>query len=347
MYQAHFKLRKNPFAMTPDPNALFATAAHRDALAGLTYAVLDHKGFVVLTGDSGTGKTTVLSRMMRFMPPDRAVFSLVLNPSLDASEFLEAALLDFGLDDIPASKVHRLLLLQRLLTAAQADGKTCVLVVDEAHKLSIEVLEEIRLLTNFENSERKLLQIILSGQTELRELLNRDDLRQLKQRIALRFGLLPLARAEVADYIAFRWMKAGGERQPPFTPDAMDLIAAGSSGIPRLINSLCDNALVLAYGAGDGVVTAQHVGQAARDLDLADASTRESGPSLSGAGPGPVRSQSKLAALNLPRPVSSISELQPLRLRTLERYLPPEPKPSRLTRAMGKLKLLNLERTTS
>lgn len=347
MYQAHFKLRKSPFAMTPDPNFLFNTAAHRDALAGLTYAVLDCKGFVLLTGESGTGKTTVLSRMMRLVPADRAVFSLVLNPTLNASEFLEAALLDFGVESVPVSKVHRLVLLQRLLMAAQSEGKTCVLVVDEAHKLSAEVLEEIRLLTNFENSERKLLQIILSGQTELCELLNRGDLRQLKQRIALRFQLRPLAQMEVTEYIAFRWMKAGAEQQSPFSPEATGVIAAVSAGIPRVINSLCDNALVLAYGNGDAVVTAAHVRQAARDLDLLGESKLISAPASDSTSPGSVLSHSSLPVLNLPRPVSAVSELYPIRLQTLERYLPPEPRPSRLTRAMGKLKLLNLERSAS
>jgi general secretion pathway protein A len=347
MYQAKFRLRKDPFAMTPDPSALFNTTAHRDALAGLTYAVLHHKGFVLLTGESGTGKTTVLSRMMRFIPADRAVFSLILNPTLNPIEFLEAALLDFGVGTVPSSKVHRLLLLQRLLIDAQAEGKSCVLIVDEAHKLSADVLEEIRLLTNFENSERKLMQIILSGQVELCELLNREDLRQLKQRIALRFVLQPLAQSEVGAYLAFRWKKAGGESQAPFSQEAIDTVAAVSAGIPRIVNSVCDNALILAYGMGDPLVTAMHVRQAAVELDL----LRENRPagklSSDVASQAPANSATRVPALGLPQPVSSLSELHSIRLKTLERYLPPEPKPSRLSRAMCKLKLLNLERTTS
>jgi general secretion pathway protein A len=243
--------------------------------------------------------------------------------------------------------VHRLLLLQRLLIDAQAEGKSCVLIVDEAHKLSADVLEEIRLLTNFENSERKLMQIILSGQVELCELLNREDLRQLKQRIALRFVLQPLAQSEVGAYLAFRWKKAGGESQAPFSQEAIDTVAAVSAGIPRIVNSVCDNALILAYGMGDPLVTAMHVRQAAVELDL----LRENQPagklSSDVASQAPANSATRVPALGLPQPVSSLSELHSIRLKTLERYLPPEPKPSRLSRAMCKLKLLNLERTTS
>ncbi len=260
--------------MTPDPAFLYQTSSHREALAALTYGVLEEKGFIVLTGDAGTGKTTLLSRMLRMVPTNRAVFSLILNPMLSPDEFLESALVDFGIADIPPAKIRRLLTFQQFLMAAHSAGRICVLVADEAHKLSSEVLEEIRLLTNFENAERKLLQIILAGQTELRETLNTAGLRQLKQRIAVRCELQPLSRTEVAHYMYFRWARAGGDDHPPFEEAAIHLIADASRGIPRVVNALCDNALALIYATGDRLVTALHAQQIADDLDLDQAGFR-------------------------------------------------------------------------
>src|SRR4051794_36808046 len=146
MYEQFFSLEKKPFGMTPDPAFLFLTAQHREALAGLTYAVLQHKGFVVLTGEAGTGKTTLLSRVLQSLPASRIQFSLILNSTLTPSEFLELALLDFGITDVPPSKAQRLHMLGTLLLQGQREGKVSALIVDEAHKLSTEVLEEIRLL---------------------------------------------------------------------------------------------------------------------------------------------------------------------------------------------------------
>lgn len=254
--------------MTPDPSFLFQTSTHREALAGLVYAVLEKKGFIVLTGDAGTGKTTLLSRMLRTIPSDQAVFSLVLNPTLGVRQFLECVLLDFGIGDVPVSKVHRLLRLQQFVMEAHKGCKTCVLVVDEAHKLSVEVLEEIRLLSNFENAEQKLLQIVLAGQSELRTILNAVELRQLKQRIAVRCELKPLSPSEVYEYMRFRWTKAGSSQVLPFDEDAIRTIATVSGGLPRVINALCDNALVTIFGAGERTVTGPHAREAARDLDL-------------------------------------------------------------------------------
>ncbi len=268
VYASHFGLQKKPFDMTPDPGFLFQTQTHREALAALTYGVLAEKGFITLTGDAGTGKTTLLSRMLRTIPNSSAVFSLILNPTFSPSEFLESALVDFGIRDVPSSKIRRLLTLQQFLTTAHGAGRICVLVADEAHKLSADVLEEIRLLTNFENAERKLLQIVLAGQTELRDTLNTEGLRQLKQRIAVRCELQPLSPVQVAQYMNFRWTRAGGEDGLPFEESAIQMIADASRGIPRVVNSLCDNALNLIYATGEPIVTAAHARQIARDLDL-------------------------------------------------------------------------------
>src|ERR1700733_1740666 len=175
MYTAFFGLTKMPFNMTPDPAFLFLTEQHREALAGLTYAILDRKGFLALSGMAGAGKTTLLAWVLEKLPVTKVRSSVILNPTLTPSEFLELAMLDFGLTDIPTSKAHRLWSLQKFLLAGQREGKVSVLIVDEAHKLSPEVLEEIRLLGNFECADEKLLQVVLIGQSELDEVLNRPD----------------------------------------------------------------------------------------------------------------------------------------------------------------------------
>lgn len=256
--------------MTPDPSFLFQTSGHREALATLLYGVLEEKGFIMLSGDAGTGKTTLLSRMLRMIPSNKVCFSLLLNPTLSPDEFLEAALIDFGIEDIPSSKIRRLLKFQQFLLNARHAGRVCVLVADEAHKLSPAVLEEIRLLTNLENADRKLLQIILAGQTELRTVLNSVDLRQVKQRIAVQCELHPLSNEEVAQYISFRWARAGANNEPPFDEAAIYTIARASGGIPRVINAICDNALNLIYATGEPAVTVSQALQVARDLDLQD-----------------------------------------------------------------------------
>lgn len=269
MYEQHFGLKTAPFSMTPDYAFLLQTAAHREALAGLTYAVLRRKGFCVLMGEAGTGKTTVLQKVLRTLPPERIQLSLIVNPALTRDEFLEAVLLDFGLTNIPASKPRRLLALQEFILAARAEGKTCLLAVDEAHKLTPDLLEEVRLLTNLETSQEKLLQIFLVGQPELSETLNRPDMRQLKQRVAVRLELQPLAETQLSQYLQHRWKCGLGEDRPhPFTPEAVGAIAVASTGIPRIINAICDGALLVAFGMGQHEVDAAIIGQVVKGLDL-------------------------------------------------------------------------------
>src|SRR5262245_16788648 len=229
MYHEFFGLAKAPFNLTPDPEFLYMTDHHREALAGLTYAILARKGFVVLTENAGTGKTTLLTRILEPLPPSRIQPSDILNPTFTPAEFLEAALLDLGFEDIPASKAQRVAKLHKLLWEGNRTGKVTALIVDEAHKLSLDVIEEIRLLGNFESASDKLLQIVLVGQSELDELLNRESLRQFKQRISLRLTIEPLAGTEIEQYIQYRWMKAGGG-QAPFLPDAVLGISQASQG---------------------------------------------------------------------------------------------------------------------
>jgi len=338
MYESFFGLRKNPFIMSPDPGFLFLTESHREALAGLTYALTARKGFVVLTGDAGTGKTTLLSTILASMPSQRVRFSFVLNPTLTPAEFLELTLLDFGISDVPASKAKRLMRLQQFLVDTHACGKIAVLIVDEAHKLSPEVLEEVRLLTNFETPAGKMLQIVLAGQSELSEVLNRPDLRQLKQRIAVRLNIDPLSDTEVDCYMRHRWTKAEAATQLPFGAEAIRRIARWSHGIPRVVNSICDNALLLAFSSGTTQIGADHVLEVVADLDLADR------PSGNGKGSGPKPALPPVSSpvsspneLRIPAPLPRPPEATPFR--TLERYAPAT-KPSLLARWAGKLGLV-------
>lgn len=268
MYNGFFGLSRSPFAMTPDPRSLFLTDQHREALAGLSYAIVQQKGFAILEGQAGTGKTTLLRRLLEMLPQTEAMVSFVVNPILSAEELLELLLIKFGVEDVPQSKALRLMRLELLLLQAHKNGMVPVLIVDEAHKLNNEVLEEIRLLTNFENNDCKLLQIVLTGQPELKDVLNRQDLWQLKQRIAVRLHIDPLSQEQIKQYIQHRWACAGATTAQPFGDDAIALIAAHSRGIPRLINSICDNCLLAAYSENSKTVTPQIVSEVVADLDL-------------------------------------------------------------------------------
>ena len=267
MYTAFHNLTKKPFTMTADPAFLFVTRQHREALVGLTYAVLDRKGFLVLSGMAGSGKTTLLAWMLQRLACADIRSSIILNPVLTPDEFLELMMMDFGITEIPGSKAQRLWRLEKFLLAGAAEGKVNVLIVDEAHKLSYELLEEIRLLGNLECGEEKLLQILLLGQGELDDLLSRPELWQLKQRVSVRLTIGSLAPNEVEPYIQHRWTVAGGG-QHPFTEEAIEHIARWSQGIPRLINAICDNALVEAFADETRIVQVRHVDTAAADLRL-------------------------------------------------------------------------------
>jgi len=335
MYYQFFGLQKEPFGMTPDPSFLFLSAAHREALAGLTYAILSRKGFVVLTGDAGTGKTTLLTRVLKSVPPSRACFSVVLNPTLTPAEFLELVLLDFGIAEVPSSKAQRLTILREFLTEAYGQNRVPVLVVDEAHKLPPDVLEEIRLLSNFELPEGKLLQIVLAGQTELGDLLNRQDLRQLKQRVAVRLAIHPLSAPDVAHYIQHRWQRAEASQAHPFQPEAVRTIAQYSRGIPRMVNVLCDNALMLAYGEGVSSIGTAHIGEVARDLDLTD----RNGRLRQGGAAAPVyRTGTNGGGLTgVTNDVAPAGPV-PIPIPTLERYPSHEAGPSKLRRLANRLR---------
>ncbi len=328
MYKTHFGLKASPFNLTADPGFLYLSNDHREALAGLVYAIYARKGFVVLASEAGMGKTTLLGTVLqRFQGHIRS--SLVLNPALTPNEFLEFALLDFGITDIPASKALRLNLLQQMLLRTQHEGKIAVLLIDEAHKLSSEVLEEIRLLSNFEMADQKLLQIVLSGQKELAATLDRPELWQLKQRVAFRMAIQPLGAADVERYIQHRWKKAGGSLPTAFGEGAIELIAASSKGIPRVINVICDNALTVGFADGARVITANHIVKACAELHLNGNVARSPiRHADSPAEPPPV-------AVPTTAPVVTQAYSEPV-LRTLERYDSAHKRPSRWSRWLRK-----------
>jgi general secretion pathway protein A len=268
MYEKFFQLETTPFSMVPNPDCVYFAGQHADVIGGLVYGVLSRKGYLVLTGEAGLGKTTALGAMAKLMGESSVETSLILNPILSGPEFMEMVLLNFGFREVPSSKAQRLKMFQDFLIRSDKAGKVAALVIDEAHKLSAELLEEVRLLGNFEASDHKLLQMVLVGQPELNDRLNLPELWQLKQRIAIRMSLARMDRDTVAHYLIFRWSKAGAAGPIPFTEDAIDGVAAWSKGIPRLINAICDNALLIAFAFETRVVEVHHIREACKELDL-------------------------------------------------------------------------------
>jgi general secretion pathway protein A len=266
MYLSHFGLREPPFAMTPDPRFLYMSERHREALAHLVYGVTAHGGFVQLTGEVGTGKTSVCRCLLEQLPPHVDV-ALVLNPHLSPVELLAAVCDELRIARPPDARSPKLLvdLLSSYLLDAHARGRRTVLIVDEAQGLPPDVLEQVRLLTNLETARDKLLQVVLIGQPELATLLEQPGLRQLAQRITARYHLEPLSARETAAYIRHR-LAVAGRRTPLLTAHALRLVHRRAGGVPRLINAVCDRALLGAYGGGQPRVDGATVRRAAREL---------------------------------------------------------------------------------
>jgi general secretion pathway protein A len=267
VYAEFYGLRELPFALTPDPRFIYFTPSHTEVMANLHYGIESGKGLIVVTGEVGTGKTTILRWMMQRL--DRTVMvAYIFNPRLSVAEFYQhvATLLDVQKWQ---TKSELLLELGKALESRHSRGLRTVLIVDEAQGLSTHVLEEIRLLSNFESDTAKQLQIVLTGQPELREVLNRAELRQLKQRIALRCVIKPLPSVEETDrYITSRLLVAGAERTDIFSPGAIDYIFRCSDGIPRQINNLCDNALLAGYASGEATISRNTIEEVAETFDM-------------------------------------------------------------------------------
>ncbi len=300
MYEKFFGLRERPFDLTPNPRYLFLTAAYREALSNLIYGLSGRKGLTVLTGEAGTGKTTLLSVALAQWREEGHLVAILRNPTMDRAEFLEFLSHEFGLGPRAAeSKTVLLREFETLLKDRHAEGKLTALVIDEAHSLPTELLEEVRLLANIETPDAKLLPLILLGQPELADRLNDPSLRQLKQRVALRCSLVPLDVREAAAYIAKRIQLAGGDSLQLFTREAVEAIHHGSGGIPRLINVICDNGLVNAMASGVKPVSQDIVRDVCVDFDL---------PVLSAAAPRPRPARAPETA---PATVATTSTLAP------------------------------------
>lgn len=247
-----FKLKREPFSLTPDPQFLHLAEPHRNALVSLAQGVLRRRGFMVATGPVGTGKTTIMNALLHLLSNfdknggRKLASAFLVNPLLSRDEFLESLLDEFEVQAASASKPRRLLALHELFLEAQSKGSTAVLIVDEAHLLTVELLEEIRLLTNMDTHREKLLQVILCGQPELATLLLQPQLRALRQRIALLAHLRPLSAAETNVYITQRMRLAGLEGPLPFSGSVLEEIYRRTLGVPRLINLLCDSSLTIA-----------------------------------------------------------------------------------------------------
>jgi general secretion pathway protein A len=269
MYKSFYNLQKNPFEITPDPSFLFPTTRHNEALASLYYGVTAHRGFVVLTGEVGTGKTLMLRSLLALLQRRDIAFALIFNPTLSPLEFMRYITGDFGLPVAGKAKDELIHVLNDFLLQRHREGLTTILVVDEAHHLSLEILEEVRLLTNLETSQQKLLQIVLAGQPELDQKLDSYDLRQLKQRIALRCHLDPLDLTETKEYMRRRLRIAGAnEAVQIFSGPAIEAVFNYSQGVPRLINTICENALLAGYAKHAATITSEIIDGVGRDLRL-------------------------------------------------------------------------------
>ena len=266
MYLAYYGLNEPPFDLTPNPRFLFYSAKHREAFNHLLYGVRERKGFVQLTGEVGAGKTTLCRAVLEALDTHCAT-ALILNPVLDADQLLKAIAMEFGLDPGPADRLNTLAALNRHLLALAAQGRDAVLLIDEAQDLTDELLEQVRLLSNLETDDRKLLQIVLLGQPELRDRLNAPRLRQLRQRITVRYHLRPLSRFEVAQYVQHRLQVAGAKGAPWFTRPALWRVHRYSRGIPRLVNAVCDKALLAGYVQQTARIDFAMVGRAIRELE--------------------------------------------------------------------------------
>jgi type II secretory pathway predicted ATPase ExeA len=279
MYKQFFGLTKNPFEISPDPFFYHATPRHNEALANLHYGVGRRKGFIVITGEVGTGKTLLVRCLLAELRKNNIAFGYVFNPLLTTTEFFQYIMADLGLQYSGRSKTEMLLDLNRFLIQRHARGLITALVVDEAQALRPELLEEIRLLTNLETSQQKLLQIVLMGQPELEGVLDSPHLRQLKQRVSLRCQLLPLDEQQTHSYVLSRLERAGAKPEPPiFGPEALTKVHEYSRGIPRIINNLCENAMVNAYARELHTVTPEMISEVAADFRLGTSASAPEGP---------------------------------------------------------------------
>jgi len=265
MYNAYYGFREAPFNITPDTRLFYFSHTHREAFDHLLFGIHERKGFILLTGEVGSGKTTICRALLDHLDP-RFKTALILNPCMTVTQLLRTIVTELGLKP-KRDRVQNLHLLNEFLLEQVTTGNDVVLIIDEAQDMSPELLEEVRLLSNLETSSRKLLQIILVGQPELREKLDRKDLRQLRQRITVRYHIQPLSFAEMRSYIGHRISACRSNGEPTFNWLAMRAIYAYSGGIPRLVNAACDKLLLYGYVRGKHHFTGLHAYRSIRELE--------------------------------------------------------------------------------
>lgn len=266
MYLNYYGMREPPFNINPNPRLLFYSAKHREALNHLLYGIRERKGFVQLTGEVGAGKTTICRALLEHLGPNYAN-ALILNPVLNADQLIKAIAMEFGLQVKGFDRLETVAALNQFLLDQVMRGHDAVLIIDEAQDLTPDLLEQVRLLSNLETDDRKLLQIILLGQPELRDRLNKHELRQLRQRITVRYHLAPLTPREVGQYIQHRLVACGANGSPYFSAPAVWRIHRYSGGIPRLVNAVSDKCLLAAFVQKRDRVDYRMVGTAIRELE--------------------------------------------------------------------------------
>src|SRR5713101_8943037 len=268
MYNAYFGFSESPFSLSPDPAFFYRSEQHEEALANLIYGVQARKGFIVLTGEVGTGKTTMLECLRDYLEAQYIEFAFIFNSRITSDQFFEMIAYDLNLSCSRASKTEVLFALNQLLVEQAQDGRTVVLIVDEAHNLEWDVLEEIRLLGNLENRNGKLLQIVLAGQPEFDRKLDAPNLRQLKQRIVLRYSLQPFTLRDAVEYMQSRLERAGMPDQTVFSEELMAEIHLRTQGIPRVINAICDNLLLTAFAQESKTTGVERLEEVCKDMGL-------------------------------------------------------------------------------
>jgi len=269
MYKSFFGLKENPFNVNPDPRYLFLTKQIEEALSGLMYGIQTRKGFITLTGEVGTGKTTLVNRLLDWLHLRRAKTAFLFNSRMNTNQLFDFIMAEFDIACEDRSKSQQLMKLNHWLLERYRAGETAVLIVDEAQNPTFPVLEEIRMLTNLETSTDKLLQIVLSGQPELEEKLKLQQLRQLRQRITLRCKTMPMTKEQTHDYIQERLRIAGADPQAAiFPPKAIEMIHYFSMGIPRVINLLCEHALINSFVEQQKIVEPKVIEDVAREFQL-------------------------------------------------------------------------------
>ncbi len=317
MYKEFYGLRANPFNVNPDPRYLFLTRHTEEALACLTYGIQSRKGFVLLTGEVGTGKTTLINKLLEWLRLQQVATAFIFNSRLNVPQFLDYMMADFGIPCDSKAKSQILLRLYNWLLDRYRAGETAVLIVDEAQSLSDEVLEEIRMLTNLETFTEKLLQIVLVGQPELEQRLKQPQLRQLRQRLTLRAKTHSLTLDETKAYVQQRLRIAGSNGQQIFEPDSLVSIHRYAAGIPRVINLLCEHCLVSAFVDQQKIIGPGVVDGVARDFDLGDNTTSGALPV-----PAPSPAADKFDLVDALRSLATLAD----RLREEEKDLPTERK---------------------